>query len=129
MVLLAANWINDDLLKLSSDPSAVVDLTTAKSFSNDYKNLCADITNFYNKSLYEINQNYIYNNTNYLSPEFRLLKYVYLFLFYVYLLNICTLFVPQYALKRKFVPQSIFKGLISIHRILKAQQKATSYVF
>ena len=42
--------INDDLLKLSSDPSAVVDLTTAKSFINDYKNLCADITNFYNKS-------------------------------------------------------------------------------
>ena len=41
-------------------------------------------TNFYNKSLNEIDQNYIYNNTNYLSSEFRLLKYVYLFILFIY---------------------------------------------
>jgi 1-acyl-sn-glycerol-3-phosphate acyltransferase len=41
-------------------------------------------TNFYNKTLNEVDQNYIYNNTNYLSPEFRLLKYVYLFIVFMY---------------------------------------------
>lgn len=41
-------------------------------------------TNFYNKTLNEVDQNYIYNNTNYLSPEFRLLKYIYLFILFMY---------------------------------------------
>jgi 1-acyl-sn-glycerol-3-phosphate acyltransferase len=41
-------------------------------------------TNFHNKSLNEINQNFIYNNTNYLSQEFRLLKYFNLFILIMY---------------------------------------------